>query len=554
MADLPVTSDTSGAAFPGSDFLKGATGMPVVRQVTLLMALAASVAVAVFVTFWMQEPEYRLLSAPENAAEMSDIVNALENRQIAFKLDQTSGAIMVGADRLYDARMALAEADVLTGGQRGYELLDQDQGFGVSQFREFNNHRRSVEGELARSVMAIKAVQHARVILATPKTSTFLRDRRRPSASVHVSLKPGRVLTHDKVRGIMNLVAAGVPELLPKHVVVVDQSGNLLSKGADDEDLLRSGRDLALTRTIENNLYDKVANILIPWVGADRFTAEVNAEVDFTREESTAERYSPDLVAVRSEQQVEEQEIGEKSSVGGVPGTLSNQPPEFGELSEAGATGSNEEEVRSTRLQSTRNYEVDRTISHTRQQVGQLQRLSVAVVVDHQTIVDADTGETASQPWTDEDLRDLTAAVQSAVGFRADRGDTVSIVNRAFYREPQIEAAPTPFYEQAWFSDVVKQTLGGIAIIVVIFGLLRPLYRNLSQAGELVREQQSLAIADMTQMREAAMQEAVPGLPSPISLDPEDSSAAKMETVRNLINEDPERVAQVVKHWVSEDE
>ncbi len=553
MADLPAIpqSGEEGAQIPGSNFLKGATGMPVVRQVTLLMALAGSLAIGVFVAMWMQEPEYRVLSAPESAAEMADVVAALEGRQIAFTIEPTNGSVLVGAESYHNARMALAEADVLVGGQRGYELLDEDQGFGVSQFREFNNHRRSVEGELARSIMAIKAVQSARVILAQPKSTTFLRDRRRPSASVHVSIKSGRVLTNDKVRGIMNLVAAGVPELRPEHVVVVDQAGNLLSKGADDAGLLQSERDLALTKQIEGGLYDKVANILTPWIGGDRFTAEVYAEVDFTRSESTEERYNPEA-SLRSEQSFQEEQIGEQSVAAGVPGTLSNQPPAFNEVEEGEAAES--EEVRSTKVQSTRNFEIDRTISHTQNQVGQIQRLSVAVVVDNQFSIDPESGESVSTPWSEDDLNTLTAAVRSAVGYREDRGDLVSVVNRAFYREPEVLAEPLPMWEQAWFADIVKQVLGGIAIIVVIFGLLRPLYKNLSQAGELVRERQSLAIADMTQMREAAMQEAVPGLPTPISLDPDDSSAAKMETVRNLINDDPARVAQVVKHWVSEDE
>lgn len=548
MAEVQL-QEPNGPLFPGSNFLKGATGMPVVRQLTLLVALAASVAVAIFVAFWMQSPDYRPIGSPKNPAEASEIVRALETYQIPYNVDQRTGTILVPAEQIYDARMALAE-DGVVGSQLGYEILDRDQSFGVSQFREFNDHRRAVEGELARNIMAINAVYHARVILATPKTTTFLRDRRKPSASVTVTLKPGRSLSQDKVRGIMNLVAGGVPDLDPRDVVVVDQSGALLSNGAEDDSLLRSQRDLQLVRTIEGNLYDKVSNILSRWAGADRFTAEVNAEVDFTRAESTQEQYNPDLSVVRSEQQTEEQDIGQSPVVGGIPGTLSNQPPEFGEAPQGDAV---EEERRSTRVSSTRNFEVDRTIRHTQQQVGQVQRLSVAVVVDYRPVTDAESGEVTNVPWEQEELDALTEAVKSAVGFREDRGDTVSVVNRPFYRPETAEVTPTPFYEEAWFSDVIKQSLGGIAIIVVILGLLRPLYKNLSQAGELVREQQSLAIADMTQLREAAMQEAVPGLPTPISLDPDDTSAAKMETVRNLINEDPERVAQVVKHWVGEE-
>ncbi len=544
MPELPI---------PGSNFLKGATGMPIVRQITLLVALAASVAIAMFVAFWMQAPDYRPISGPTSPDATADMIRALDARAIDYTIDQRTGVVMVPSDAFYSARMALADGQALPGPQAGYELMDRETStFGVSQFREYNEHRRAIEGELAKSITTIIAVAQARVILAMPKTTTFLRDRRKPSASVTVTLKPGRSLTSDQVRGVMNLVAAAVPELDPNDVVVVDQTGDLLSADAEDESRLRSQRDMQFVRTLENDLHEKVVNILTPWVGSDRFTAEVHAEVDFTRTERTEEAYDPETNAVRSEEQMEERSFGVESTVGGVPGTLSNQPPEFGTVPvEEGV----EETERSSRVRAIRNFEVDRTVSYVQSPVGQLQRLTVSVVVDDRIgPVDEETGESTMVPWTEEDIGNLTAAVQSAVGFRAERGDAVNVVNRAFFRVPVEETAAVPFWEQVWFSDLLKQVLGGIAIIVVIFGLLRPLYRNLSQAGELVREQQSLAIADMTQMREAAMQEAVPGLPTPIALDPEDTSAAKMETVRNLISEDPERVAQVVKSWVSDNE
>jgi flagellar M-ring protein FliF len=559
VADLPVVANQSGGAFssgspvvPGSDFLKGVLGMPVVRQMTLLIALAASVVLALFAFMWMQTPDYRPMGGSLTPDAMNDAVAALDGRQIDYRIDQNTGLLLVKADQIYSARMALAGDEVLEGSQLGYELLDKEQSFGVSQFMEIARHRRSVEGELARSISTITSVQQARVLLATPKSTTFLRDRRKPSASVTVTLKAGRKLTSDQVRGITNLVAAAVPELASKDVVVVDQTGAFLSDGAEDGALRQSERDLSLVRSIEDDLHNKIANILTPWVGSGRFTAEVNAAIDFTRSEQTNELYNPDLIALRSEDRFEEQNVGTSTTVGGVPGTLTNQPPVLGEVAEA--TNSAEDQKKSSTVRSTRNYEVDRTISHTRHQVGKLQRLSVTVVVDDLVSIDAETSEPVSVAWSVEELEKLEQAVQTAIGFRADRGDTVSVVNRAFYREPQSIIEPTPFWAESWFSDVLKQVLGGIAIILVVFGLLRPMFKNLSQAGELVREQQSLAIADMTQMREAALQEAVPGLPTQISLNPDESSANRMETVRNLISEDPNRVAQVVKHWVSEDE
>ncbi len=553
MAEMPVQADVNvdGPAIPGSNFIKGAVGMPVVRQITLLVALAGSVALAIFATTWMQTPDYRPVSGASNPARANEVIDALEASQIDYQLDQRTGMVLVPKDKYYSALMSLAGAEVLEGNQLGYELLDEEQGFGVSQFMENARHRRAVEGELAKHITSINAVAQARVLLATPKTSTFIRDRRKPSSSVTVTLKPGRSLKSHQIKGITSLVAAAVPELDPKDVVVIDQSGALLSANGDDPALERSQQDMAITRAQEQALYEKVANILGPMVGADRFTAEVNATLDFTRSEQSSELYNPDLVALRSEQRVEEEKVGTEKGVGGVPGTLSNEPPQFGEVEE---NAGEQEQTRSSSLRSTRNYEVDKTLSYTQHQIGTISRLSVAVVVDDRVVIDPESGESSSEAWSEEDLNDLTQSVQTAVGFRADRGDTVSVVNRPFYRAPREELVAQPMWEQTWFTDLLKQVLGGLAILLVIFGLLRPLYKNLSQAGEMVREQQSLAIADMTQMREAALSEAVPGLPSPILHDPDDSSAQKMETVRNLISEDPNRVAQVVKHWVNEDE
>ncbi len=560
MAEVPAEVPAPGTpvlaespALPGSDFLKGVLGMPAVRQMTLLVALAGSVALAIFATLWMQAPDYRPVSTTLSPQTTNDVVTALDTHQIDYKLDQRNGMVLVPDDQYYTAKMALAGEEVLSGQQLGYELLDEDQGFGVSQFMESARHRRSVEGELARSIATITAVSSARVLLATPKTSTFLRDRRKPTASVTVSLKSGRQLNADQVRGITNLVAGAVPELKAQDVVVIDQLGNFLSDGILDAVSLRGERNLQLERSIEADLHQKVANILTPWIGSGRFTAEVNATLDFTRSEQTEESFDPELSAIRSEQLYEAQNVDAEETVGGVPGTLSNQPPEFGEGTEIDTDSPNREKSSST-VRATKNYEVDRTITHTQHQSSTLTRLSVTVVVDDHESVDGESGEVTHTPWTEDELDKLNQAVRTAIGFDEERGDSVSIVNRAFYRAPQIEAEPTPFWAQGWFADVIKQVLGGIAILVVVLGLLRPMYKNLSQAGELVREHQSLAIADMTQIREAALQEAVPGLPMPIQTDTQESGATKMETVRNLIAEDPDRVAQVVKHWVNEDE
>lgn len=416
MAELPIELDTpreSAPALPGANFLRAASGMPLVRQLTLLFAIAGSVALAIAAVLWMQAPDYRPLAGITTAYQANEVVQVLDASGIPYRLDDRTGMVLVPQDSLYEARMKLAGASGVDGRQLGYELLDQDQGFGISQFMEVARHRRSVEGELARSIATINAVESARVLLATPKSTAFLRDRRRPSASVTVRLVSGQSLRPAQVKGITNLVAGAVPELQAEDVAVVDQSGKLLSVQDEDAALEQSERQLAYIAKIESQLQDKINNILLPTLGPDRYSAEVSAEVDFTRTEEAEELYNPDLVALRSEQRMDEESVGEPQ-VGGVPGTLTNQPPETAPDAPDAAEG--EVVNRRSRSETTRNFEVDRTVSYTQHTVGSLTRLTVSVVVDDIGVADPDSGEITQQPWPEEELERLATLVRNAVG------------------------------------------------------------------------------------------------------------------------------------------
>ena len=554
MADLPVQQSTAGAgavAFPGVDFLRGAAGMPAVRQLVLVFALAGSVALAVAAVLWMQSPDYRPVTAITSAFQASEIAAVLESEGIGHKVDERSGMILVPQEHLYEARMKLAGAGSVDGRQLGYELLDQEQGFGVSQFMELARHRRSVEGELARSISTITAVESARVLLATPKATTFLRDRRQTTASVTVRLAPGQALSRNQVRGITNLVAGAVPELKPENVAVVDQSGKLLSNAEEDESLEQSERQLQYVARIERQLQDKVRNILLPTVGPNRFSAEVTAAVDFTRSEQAAELFDAEPQAVRSEQIVAEENVGEPGP-GGVPGVLTNQPPETqpqpGAVAEAA-----DPVVRRSRSEATRNFEMDRTVSYVQNGVGEVKRLAVSVVVDDLPAVAAETGETAGEPWTEAELARLTTLVKSAVGFDETRGDVVSVINSPFYSAAPDVVDTLPFWTQSWFFELMKQTLGALVLLGLVFGLLRPLFKNLSNAGASVKEQQRLA--SLARIEPGQM--AVPGAATAGYLSGGGYGggyANRVDAVRGLVEEDPGRVAQVVKHWVSSDE
>ncbi|MCB1684378.1 MAG: flagellar basal-body MS-ring/collar protein FliF [Pseudomonadales bacterium] len=561
MADLPVQStaalparspaQSGDSGVPGAHFLRGAAGMPVVRQLGLLFAIAGSVAMAIVGVLWMQSPDYRPITGISTAQQAGAVAGLLDSNGLPHKVDNRSGVILVPQDRYHEARMILAGANQLDGQQSGYELLDAEQGFGVSQFMELARHRRSVEGELARSIMSLDGVQSARVLLAVPKSTTFLKDRRKPTASVTVRLLPGHALGEPQIRGIAFLVAASVPELKAEDVAVVDQTGRLLSLRDPDASMEQSERQLSYIARVESQLQDKINRLIAPIVGTERFGAQVTAELDFTRTEQAEELYNPDQTVVRSEQSLNEENVG-TDTARGVPGTLSNQPPVTPTSAETAEAGGAVQQRRS-RSEVTRNYEVDRTLSYTQQHVGTIRRLAVSVIVDDMPKVSAETGEVTAAPWTEEELAQLTASVKAAIGYSESRGDSVSVVNRTFFN-PALEVPEAPaFWTEAWFLDLMKQILVGALLLFLAIGILRPLYRNLSQAGAAVVERNNLALAEMARSQDPNRL-AMPGAGGGLLTSGGGGYASKMDTVRGLVEEDPGRVAQVVKHWVTSDE
>jgi flagellar M-ring protein FliF len=563
MADLPVEIDagaaasSSGSGSSGGDFLRGYSTLPIVRQLGLMLALAATVAVGVSVVLWMREPDYKPLTGLGSARQVNAAAEALQAANIAYRLDEGTGMLMVPAEMLHQARMKIAGVGGLSGDQEGFELLDKEQGFGVSQFMETNMFRRSLEGELSRSITSINGVQHARVHLAIPKSTAFLRDQRTPTASVTVGLAAGQSLSSGQVRAIMNLVAGAVSELTPEHVAVVDQTGQLLSGQDDDSAQGGTDRQLKYVQQVESSLRDKVRNILLPTVGVNRFSAEVAADVDFTWVEETEELYNPDQPALRSEQTVNEQRVGDASD-GGVPGSVSNQPPAVATapqtLPDALPAGATAPAAPSrSRTQATRNFELDRTISHTRHQVGRVTRLTVSVLVDDLPAPATEDGKISYVPWKDQDLERLTALVKNAIGYSAARGDTVTVINSPFLEEHAEPVEAVPFWTQTWFIDVVKKVIGGLLVLALVLGLLRPLFRNLSRAGSSVASDAAMArLVSMRSPNDRQFYTSLDGGQVGVIGGP--SHQAQLATVRGLVAENPARVAQVVKHWVSKDE
>jgi flagellar M-ring protein FliF len=561
--------------------------MTMLRQVGLMVGLAASVAIGFAVVLWSQQPDYRPLYGSLAGMDAKQVMETLAASDIAYTVEPNSGALLVKADDVARARLKLAGAGVApTDGNIGFEILDKDQGLGTSQFMEATRYRRGLEGELARTIASLNNVKGARVHLAIPKSSVFVRDERKPSASVLVELFAGRSLEPGQVLAIVNLVATSVPELSKSQITVVDQKGNLLSDQAENSALTMAGKQFDYSRRMESMLTQRVHNILQPVLGNDRYKAEVSADVDFSAVESTSEQFNPDQPALRSEQSTSEQRTAANGPPQGVPGALSNQPPAPASAPQttggAAATASaiqpgqplldaNGQQIMDPatgqpmlapypadkRQQSTKNFELDRSISHTKQQQGRLNRLSVSVVVDDQVKINAANGETTRAPWTADELARFTRLVQDAVGFDASRGDSVSVINMPFSLERAEVIADIPFYSQPWFWDIVKQVLGVLFILVLVFGVLRPVLNNITGHGK--KQLAPFGDVELGGMGgldgELANDRVSLGGPQSILLpSPSEGYDAQLNAIKSLVAEDPGRVAQVVKEWINADE
>ena len=591
VSNVPVPATPEGGKKPllGLSFLENLSEMSMLRQIGLLVGLAASVAMGFAVVLWSQQPDYRPLLGSLAGMDANQVMETLAAADIAYTVEPNSGALLVKANDLARARLKLAGAGIAPADSNiGFEILDKDQGLGTSQFMEATRYRRGLEGELGRTISSLNNVKGARVHLAIPKSSVFVRDERKPSASVLVELYPGRALEPSQVMAIINLVATSVPELNKSQITVVDQKGNLLSDQQELTELSMAGKQFDYSRRMESLYTQRVHNILQPVLGSGRYKAEVSADVDFSAVESTSETFNPDQPALRSEQSVNEQR---QSSLPpqGVPGALSNQPPGPASAPEqanqaaaaAGAVAPGQPLVDANgqqimdpvtgqpmlapfpadkREQATRNYELDRSISYTKQQQGRLRRLSVAVVVDDQVSLN-DAGETVRKPWSADDLARFTRLVQDAVGFDASRGDSVSVINAPFAPAQAEEIDSIPFYSQPWFWDIVKQVLGVLFILVLVFGVLRPVLSNITGGGKGKSlaggggRDGDLALGESGLEGSLADDRVSIGGPSSILLpSPTEGYDAQLNAIKNLVAQDPGRVAQVVKEWINADE
>jgi len=565
--------------------------MALLRQAGVLVGIAAAVALGGWVVMWSRTPHYSMLYSDLSDRDLTQVADALKGSQIPYRIDPGSGALMVESGKADDARLQLAAAGLPKGGSRGFELMEAEPSFGTSQFMEKARYQHAIEGELSRSIGRIDNVRAARVHLALPTESVFARTKREPSASVIVDLYGGRRLEPAQVSAITHLVSASVANLPSSRVTIVDSRGNLLTDAKRDEQMAVTNQRFEYARKFEQSYVDRVHAILEPFVGSEGVRAEVAADLDFTATEQTREIFNPDLPAVRSERVLEEERVG--AGPGGVPGALSNSPAEqavapeqvqdpAGDPGTLAAAGANAQatppQPASKRSQTTRNYEIDRTISHTKQSVGTLRKLSVAVVLrkpqpvqlpnpaaagDAAAAAPAPVAPVAPVEFTAEELAGMTQLVKDAVGFDAARGDTVTLSPATFIAPLAPEPLPTPpIWEQPWAWDIGKQLLGGLFVLILFFGLLRPAVKSLvakpavasaARDDALAEEmQQQLALPPGAGSVSAASQ--TPALPNPAQ---NDLGAGlpmheDLEQLKAIVTEQPMIAAQVIKNWVGD--
>jgi flagellar M-ring protein FliF len=543
--------------------------LPSRTRVVLVVALAAAVAAVVAAMLWARAPEYRVLFSNVADRDGGAIVQALAQMNVPYRFAEGGGAILVPAGKVHEVRLRLASLGLPRGGTVGFELMENAR-FGATQFQEQVSYQRALEGELSRSIQSLASVQSARVHLAIPKPSVFLRDAQKPTASVLVNLHAGQTLERAQVAGIVHLVASSVADLPLKNVSVIDQSGTLLSGDA----AARPGAQLdpaqlAYVATIEQGYAKRIQDILEPLVGRQNVRAQVTADIDFSESEATAETYKPNPgpqeAAVRS-QQVHESTNGGGSAAGGVPGALTNQPAPaatapIGAHPQAGggqATGG-APATNSTRKESTVNYEVDKTVRHTRGAAGVVRRLSAAVVVNHRRVSDPAQAPAAGkdakadkagakadakarfEPIAADEMTKIAALAKEAMGYSKERGDTLEVVNAAF-AGAEVEAIPeVPVWRDPrnlqLAGDLGKPIAAALVIVALLFAVVRPALRALATA------------VPAPEPADAARIEVLPpGKPMPGGYD------AHLANARQIARQDPKVVANVVRNWVSGDE
>jgi flagellar M-ring protein FliF len=578
---MAATGDTTASPPPTatsadniSERLRGALArLSNQQKIVLMVAIAGIIAVVVASSTWLKQSDYRILFSNISERDGGAIIGALEQLNIPYRFNESGGAILVPSSRVHDVRLRLASQGLPKGGAVGFELME-NQKFGISQFAEQVNYQRGLEGELARTIQSISAVQTARVHLAIPKPTVFVREEQKPSASVLLYLYPGRSLEASQVAGIQNLVAASVPQLPPGSVTLLDQSGAMLSQLKSK--LLEAGLDptqIKYVQEIEASVIKRIEDILSPIVGAGNSKVQVSADIDFSQNEQTAETHRPNTtppdISIRSQQTTET--ASTTPSAQGVPGALTNQPPVPatapltqpavpgagppavpgppvpGQLNAAGVQApiASVGQPISTSKNATINYELDKTIRHTRQSIGAIKRLSTAVVVNYRK----DAAKGGTKPLADPELKQINDLVKEAMGFSRERGDTISVANAPFTVVDKNELE-TPLWKDPEILSLAKELFKYLAIAAIIayllLGVVRPLLKIMFEVKEEVPAPGSQI--DVVAGEEGEEGEAGEGAKA---VGEQTTLEKQIEAARAIAQQDPKIIANIIKDWIA---
>lgn len=567
-----ATANEAVLTAPGADLptFLGFPQTPGLRNIILGVGAAITLAIMVGIWLWSQTPDYKVLFSNFNDRDGGAIVASLQQMNIPYKYSEGGSAILVPANQVHDARLKLASQGLPKGGNVGFELME-NQKLGISQFLEQVNFQRALEGELARSIQAVSSVQAARVHLAIPKSSVFIRDQQKPTASVLLNLYPGRNLDQQQVGAILHLVASSVPELNVKNVTIVDQNGNLLSdptKQMGNNTL--DPAQLKYVQDFQQNIIKRIESIVSPIVGTNNVRAEATADIDFSRSEQAAESYRPnsppEASTIRSQQSSES--YNKTANASGIPGSLSNQPPvpATAPIVASGAavqsTGASNAGL--VQKDSTVNYEVDKTIRYTQQAMGGVKRLSVAVVINYKSETDKN-GKVTTRALTDVEKNQLTDLIREAMGFNKERGDTLNVVNSPFAGPEKESIVDIPIWKQPDSIQMAKEAgkylLTAIALAYLFFGYLRPMLYKMMGKDEKTKkreEEEELAIENEKALAKQKEEEEEEAAIVNLSKDADGNIIkastgyeSNLDLAKQLASTDPKIVANVIKTWVS---
>ena len=556
--DLVASDSNDSVEERKSGFSSFMGNVDVLRQVTLIMALAICLAIAVFVIMWANQPDYRFLTKLPTE-QLIKTMDFLDANNVDYL--QENNTISVQVDHYSEVKLLMAREGLTNEPTAGSDILMQDMGFGVSQRLEGERLKHGREQQLARTIEDLQSVSKARVLLAIPRDNVFARKAKSPSATIVLTLQRNRLLSEEEVDSVVDIVASAVQGLTPNRVTVTDQNGRLLNSGSQNSVSSRSRKELEIEQKREKQYMDKIDTILIPVVGLGNYTAQVDVSMDFTNTEETQRRYNPDLPALRSEMKVEDSSMG--GGLGGIPGALTNQPPLESDIPE-NAVGGDQQRAMPSRKHSetTRNYELDEAISYTKQQTGVIRRISVSVALDYIEQTNAE-GKAEATPRSVKELANIRRLLQGSIGFDLQRGDSLEVVTLPFSKSEFDTVEELPIYEKPWFLKTIKLVMGGLIIIVLIFAVVRPMLKRLlhpeqtpSDYGEKSLDSHVDLGDETMDMLRTEFDEAAVGFAPDGSLQLPDLHRDEdvLKAVRALVANEPELSSQVVKSWLTEDE